>query len=243
MIEYAYSSIIFLSIIILLVCIVITFFLLVLIGNLTAMKILAKLGIAVFSNRIITDSKLLNYMNKDGVCWIRIPDICYSPIMTYSNGFYKNHNYIKKENMFGELFISGDVKANKLLELGMQDDNFIKDLSIIKGNYNGLGNNMRKANFSLLRKMGEKIKDKGILSVCENGRVRYFYPVAMIDRGLNEKHSFRFKDRTEFIKSFLEFSKIKVDNFRYEKPMIILECKTDVDIVMVLLVETELNKK
>ena len=69
MVEYAYSTIIFLSIFILLACIVITFFLLVLIGNLTAMKILAKCGLAVFSNHIITDCKLLNFMNKDGVCW------------------------------------------------------------------------------------------------------------------------------------------------------------------------------
>lgn len=242
MVEYAYSTIIFLSIFILLACIVITFFLLVLIGNLTAMKILAKCGLAVFSNHIITDCKLLNFMNKDGVCWLSIPDICYSPVMEYSDGLYKNHNYIKKDNMFGELYISGDKKANKLLELGLNDDHLVKDLSIIKGNYRGLGSNLRHANFSLLRKMKQKIIDKGIIKLCENGNMRYFYPIAMIDRGLNERHSFRFKDRTEFIKSFLEFSKIKSDNFRYDKPIIILECKTDVDIVMVLLVEKELKK-
>lgn len=243
MADYTQITVIGLSAFILLSCIIITFFLLVLIGNLTAMKILAKLGLAVFSNKVVPDSKLLRYMNKDGLCWISIPDICYSPVMAYSDGFYKNHNYLGKDNLYGELYVSGDLKANKLLELGMKDDNIVKDLSIIKGNYNGIGNNLRKANFSLLRKMSQKIRDKGVLKICENGKTRYFYPIAMIDRGLNERHSFRFKDRTEFIKSFLEFSKVKVDNFRYDKPMIILECKTDVDIVMVLLVEMELKKK
>ena len=186
--------------------------------------------------------KLLNYVNKEGKCWLSISDVCYSPVMEYCEGKYKNHNFLQKENMFGELFISGDTKAKKLLNLGLQDDHIVKDLSIIKGNYKGIGHNLRHANFSLLRKMSVKIKEKGIVKLCENGQMRYFYPVAMVDMGLNERHSFKYKTRKEFLQSFLDLAKVKETSFRLDKPVIILESKTDVDIVMVLLVEKEVKR-
>lgn len=236
------ATIIIIGFIIIIACLVLGFFALVLMGNLFAMKFLAKNGLAVFSNNIVTDCKLLNYVNKEGKCWLSISDICYSPVMEYCDGKYKNHNFLQKENMFGELFISGDTKAKKLLNLGLQDDHIVKDLSIIKGNYKGIGHNLRHANFSLLRKMSVKIKEKGIVKLCENGQMRYFYPVAMVDMGLNERHSFKYKTRKEFLQSFLDLAKVKETSFRLDKPVIILESKTDVDIVMVLLVEKEVKR-
>ena len=236
------ATIIITGFIIIIACLVLGFFALVLMGNLFAMKFLAKNGLAVFSNNIVTDCKLLNYVNKEGKCWLSISDICYSPVMEYCDGKYKNHNFLQKENMFGELFISGDTKAKKLLNLGLQDDHIVKDLSIIKGNYKGIGHNLRHANFSLLRKMSMKIKEKGIVKLCENGQMRYFYPVAMVDMGLNERHSFKYKTRKEFLQSFLDLAKVKETSFRLDKPVIILESKTDVDIVMVLLVEKEVKR-
>lgn len=236
------ATIIITGFIIIIACLVLGFFALVLMGNLSAMKFLAKNGLAVFSNNIVTDCKLLNYVNKEGKCWLSISDVCYSPVMEYCEGKYKNHNFLQKENMFGELFISGDTKAKKLLNLGLQDDHIVKDLSIIKGNYKGIGHNLRHANFSLLRKMSVKIKEKGIVKLCENGQMRYFYPVAMVDMGLNERHSFKYKTRKEFLQSFLDLAKVKETSFRLDKPVIILESKTDVDIVMVLLVEKEVKR-
>ena len=65
---------------------VISFMILVVIGNLSAMKFLAKNGVAVFSHNIVKDCKLLNYVNKEGACWLSIPDICYSPVMENCDG-------------------------------------------------------------------------------------------------------------------------------------------------------------
>ena len=240
--DYSQIIMIVLIILIVIICIGIGFFLCVLIGNLTAMKMLARMGVAVFSNKIETDSKLLDYINKDGISWLKIPDICYSPIMLYKEGFYKNHNYLKKDNLFGELYLSEDIKAIKLLDIGIDIEDRIKDLSIIKGNYRGIGTSLRKANFSLLRKIKDKIRDNSVVQLCENGKVRYFKPIAIIDKGLNENHSFKFKNRKEFIDCFLSYSKVTSDNINRNKPMLILECKTDIDIVMVLLEEMELKK-
>ena len=57
-------SIIFFSILIFILCLIIGFFLLVVMGNLSAMKFLAKHGLAVFSHIIVFVCKLLNYVNK-----------------------------------------------------------------------------------------------------------------------------------------------------------------------------------
>ena len=85
------ATIIITGFIIIIACLVLGFFALVLMGNLSAMKFLAKNGLAVFSNNIVTDCKLLNYVNKEGKCWLSISEVCYSPVMEYCEGKYKNH--------------------------------------------------------------------------------------------------------------------------------------------------------
>lgn len=228
-----------LSICIIIALIVIGFFILVLLGNLVAMKFLAKSGLAVFSHNIVKDSKLLNYVNKEGACWLSIPDVCYSPVMYDCNGKYKDHNFLQKENRFGELYVSEDSKSQKLLELGIKNKYKIPDLTIIKGDYRGVGTNLRHLNFSQLRKMNTKIRDKSSITLCENGVVRTFIPFGVIDVSLSEKHSFKYNSRQEFIDSFLEHSKYKGSVSDFNKSILILECKTEIDVVLVMLIEKE----
>lgn len=228
-----------LSVCIVLALVVIGFFILVLLGNLVAMKLLAKNGLAVFSHDIVKDSKLLNYVNKEGACWLSIPDICYSPVMYDCEGKYKNHNFLQKENRFGELYISEDSKSQKLLELGIKTKFKTPDLTIIKGDYRGIGTNLRHLNFSQLRKMNTKIRDKGSITLCENGVIRTFIPFGMLDVSLSDKHSFRYNSRQEFIDSFLECCKYKSKVSDFNKSILILECKTEIDIVLVMLIEKE----
>ena len=230
----------FLSVCIAVGLVAIGFFILVLLGNLVAMKILAKNGLAVFSHNIVKDSKLLNFVNKEGACWLSIPDICYSPVMYDTGGKYKNHNFLQKENRFGELYVSEDSKSQKLLELGLKTEYKIPDLTIIKGDYRGIGTNLRHLNFSQLRKMNTKIRDKDSITLCENGVTRTFIPFGMIDVSLSDKHSFRYNSRQEFIDSFLEHSKDK-RSVDYDRPVIVLECKTEIDIVLVILIEKEVK--
>lgn len=226
---------------ILILCVVISFFIMVLIGNLSAMKFLAKHGVAVFSHNIIKDSKLLNYVNKEGIAWLKIPEICYSPIMENSDGKYRNHNFLQKENRYGELYVSNNKSAQALKDFAIKTDNVIQDLTIIKGSPFGNGTDLRHANFSLLRKIKYNIKDGTPITLCENGKLRYFKAFSMLETGIEEKLVFKYTNREEFLKSFLFLSNTSNIIRVPKETVIFLECRTDIDLVMIMLVEV--NKK
>lgn len=221
---------------------VIGFMILVVIGNLSAMKFLAKNGVAVFSHNIVKDCKLLNYVNKEGACWLSIPDICYSPVMENCDGKYKKHNFLQKGNRYGELYLSDSQRAMKLQEFSLPTNDRIKDLTIIRGNPRGNGTDLRHANFSLLRKIQHHIKDGSIISLCEDGRVRHFKAVSLLEMGIDDNFTFKYNNRTEFLKSVLFLSQTSSIKDVPKDPVVILECKTDIDIAVVLLVEVK-NKK
>jgi hypothetical protein len=215
------------------------FCILVVMGNLSAMKFLAKNGVAVFSHNIVKDCKLLNYVNKEGACWLSIPDVCYSPVMENCDGKYKKHNFLQKPNKYGELYLSDSKRAMKLQEFSIPTNDKIKDLTIIRGNPRGNGTDLRHANFSLLRKIQHHIKDGSVVTLCEDGKVRYFKPISMLEMGIDDNFTFKYNDRYEFLKSVLFLSKVNSMRDVPKEPVIILECKTDIDIVVVVLVEVK----
>lgn len=221
--------------------IVVCFFILILMGNLSAMKWLAKHGVAVFSKKIDIDSKLLNYVNpKESFCWLSIPDVCYCPVMCDMNGKYKDHNFLQKKNMYGEVFVSNRLRDTILEDISKKEsDSFLPDLTVIKGNAKGMGNDLRHANFSQLRQLGKYIKEgkKNCVSFCKNGVLVKYSPIALIDISIGDKHSFEYKDRINFLNSLLNMSKIKSSNQIQNKNIVLLECKTDIDIVIVILEE------
>ena len=226
------------------VLIIISFFILVLIGCLPAMKFLAKHGVAVFSNNIEKDSKLLNFVNKESACWLSIPNICYSPVMRECNGKYKNHNFLQKEYVLGELYVSESSQSKMLAEIKNDKvQSNISDLTIIKGSPFGKSD-LRHANFSRLRKIEELIKDNSnkYILICENGVTRKFKAVSLLDISIGDKHTIKYTNRNDFIQSILDLSKLKVINTVPKNNIVVLECRTDIDIVIVLLVEKEVCK-
>lgn len=238
-------SVYLLSLLILIMCIVIGFFILVILGNLPAMKFLAKNGLAIFSHDIVKDCKLLNYVNKEGAGWLKISEICYSPVMENCDGKYKNHNFLQKPNKFGELYLSDSKKAMKLSEFSKEvnSNKKIKDLTIIKGKPEGNGTDLRHANFSLLRKIQYNIQNSIDVQICEEGIVSNYKPVAMLEMGIDENRPIKFTNRSEFISSFLDISDLKMIQKVPEENVVLLECRTDIDVVMVLLVENKMGRK
>lgn len=212
---------------------------LVIMGNLSMMKILAKCGVAVFSNNIEKDSKLLHFVNKESVCWLHIPEICYSPVMRYCDGKYKNHNFLQKSNRFGELYLAENAKNDKLSEFRNDSEFIVKDLMTIKGSPLGDGTDLRHMNFSQLRKITEGIRENNEIEVqiCENGKVRKFKAVGLIEKDKGNKHIFKYDSRESFINSLIDMMKIKTISRCPKKDVIFLECATDIDIVIVMLVE------
>ena len=224
-------------IVILCVMLVLAMFFLASMGNLMLMKFIAKNGLAIISHKIDKDCKLLNYVNKEGACWLNIPEVCYSPVMENCDGKYKKNNFLQKPNKYGELYLSDSKRAVKLQEFAIPTEDRIKDLTIIRGNPQGNGTDLRHANFSLLRKIKHNIKDGSTITLCEDGKIRYFKAVSLLDMGIDDNFTFKYSDREEFLKSVLFLSQVSSIREVPKEPVILLECKTDIDIAVVILVE------
>lgn len=232
-------SLLIMFLLLLLVMVGFGFVFLVLIGNLSAMKFLAKNGVAVFSRKIDTDYQLLNYVNKEGVGWLHIPNIIYAPIMLYSSGLYKDHNFLKKSSLYGEIFISEGESSKELSKIGKKSsDKNIKDLTLIRGSAKGNQSDLRHANFSSLGKVVEIIEDNDIVTIYEESGQRIFYPVAVVDITKGDTHKFEYTSRDKFIDSILNMAKL-VTKQKYNKnnDAILLQCKTEIDTLLVLLIE------
>ena len=224
-------------IVILCVMLVLAMFFLASMGNLMLMKFIAKNGLAIISHKIDKDCKLLNYVNKEGACWLNIPEVCYSPVMENCDGKYKKNNFLQKPNKYGELYLSDSKRAVKLQEFAIPTEDRIKDLTIIRGNPQGNGTDLRHANFSLLRKIKHNIKDGSTITLCEDGKIRYFKAVSLLEMGIDDNFTFKYSDREEFLKSVLFLSQVSSIREVPKEPVILLECKTDIDIAVVILVE------
>lgn len=217
---------------------VVAFIILVVIGNLSAMKLLAKNGVAVFCKDIVKDYKLLNYVNKDGIGWLHIPDVCYTPIMKYSGGEYKDHNFLQKPNIYGEIYITEGESACELKKIAIESDNDISDLMIIRGEAKGSSTDLRHANFSILSKCSGLLKEKKVVELCDKGNVRKFDIIAIIDMSLGDKHKFQYSSREKFINSLLDIAKVKtISEISNDNQVVLLQCKTEIDTLIVMLVE------
>ena len=79
--------------------------------------------------------------------------------------------------------------------------------------------------------------------ICEEGVTRHFMPIAMIEMGIDENRPIAYNNREEFLKSFLELADIKTTTKVPKDSVVLLECRTDIDLVMVLLVENKSGRK
>lgn len=216
----------------------ITLFIAVLSGNLLAMKLLAKMGVAVFSRNIKKDYKLLNFVNKDGVAWINIPGVCYAPIMKFSEGKYKKYNFLSKRSKYGELYISENNSSKLLKSMSNESNLEVGDLTIIRGMPFGDVDNMRHSNFSLLRKC--KNLD-GFIEIAQKNVLKEYTVVGYFELQLGEKHIFEYRNRSEFLDLLTKYREDSNILMNKDRDIIILQCKTDIDTVLVIL--QEVNKK
>ena len=240
MIQMLFSNplLIILLIMFFIVLVAVAFIILVLMGNLTAMKILAENGVAVFCRDIIKDYKLLTHVNKEGIGWLHIPDVCYTPIMKYSGGKYKENNFLQKPNMYGEIYVTEGESASMLKNIALESDNDISDLTIIRGSAKGSATDLRHANFSILRKCSGLLKEQKVIELCDKGRIRKFDIIAVLDMTLGEKHEFQYTSRDKFLNSLLDRAKIKtISEISNNNHVVLLQCKTEIDTLMIVLLE------
>lgn len=206
-------------------------------GNIKAMKFLAKNGVAVFSGNIHKDYELLRYVNKEGIGWLKIPNICYAPVMSYMGGKYKNHNFLQKENNNGEIYLSESSNSNVLSKIALdnQDNYIFKDLCIIDGSRHGVSNNMRHANFSnILGLCG--LTD--VIEVCDNGNIRKFKVLGVVEQDVGSMSKVSFSNREEFLNSMLSKNLYRM-NYNYNRNIIILRSKSDIVNLLAFLIEVE----
>jgi hypothetical protein len=222
----------------LLIALVLFFVLGVLIGNVTAMKILVRLGIPVLSGKVVKDYRVHHSLNKDVLGWLQVPNVCYAPIMSRTDGFYKTHNALKKENSHGEIFLSDGKNSFDLRAIALQSKNSFPDLSIIVGSAEVRSTSTRSAQFTCLKKY--VITDLKSLNpdiyILDNGRLRVFNLLFATEMGLETKQTIKFTDRVSFIKSMRELSYLDTGRSA-DDSVIILSGSTDIDTMLVFLVE------
>lgn len=211
------------------------FMLLVVRGNVKAMKILAKKGVAVFSGDALKDYELLQFVNAEGLGWLNIPNICYAPVMKDLKGKYTNHNFLQKDSKYGELYKAWSAKAVVLDTIALHNPEgyVFRDLSIIEGSTLGVSTNTRLANFSNLSGLVGYTED---IELVDNGRKRLFNVMAIVEQYIGDGEGFKFKDREDFLRSMTSKATHKLKN-NSTNNVILLMSKTDISMLIVLLEE------
>jgi hypothetical protein len=212
----------------------------VLIGNVTAMKILSNMGISVFSGKPLRDYKVMKSVNADVIGWIQIPNTCYNPIMLSKDGFYTNHNSKGVESKRGEIFLTTGHNAYDLDHIAKPSNNGFKDLSVFKGTATSRLESMRESKFTYLKKYINSDLKKTNPDICivDNGKLRLFNLLFAVELGLEDRKAFKFTDRASFLATmrkgaFLD-TLAPTDN-----DIIILNGSTGIDTMLVFLVEKE----
>ena len=226
-------------IVIAVLCVLVGLSILVIMGNSVVLFLIAKLGFPIYSNKIKKDYGMLKKVNKDGKAWIDIPNIAYGPIMDGYLNKYKDKNYLGKFSVYGELMLSTDKRANFLQQFYSIDTDGIPDLSIIKGSPRGKGTELRHCNFMQLRKIRQKMAEGEpyFVSVCDEKGLHRYKPIAFIELDVSDTHVFQYSSREEFIKYFLSIANFRTDVNTFDTKIIILECNTGIDTVLVMLKE------
>lgn len=191
-------------------------------GNLTAMKGLARNGVAVFSGKIEKDYKLLNYVNKEGVAWLSIPNVCYAPIMYSKTAKYKTHNFLQKPSIYGELYMREEC---------------IRDLTIVRGLAKGKSVDLRHANFSVLGKCEELYNEKGVVKVYDSRGLTQYSVLGVVTQDkmgmLKEEKKWQ-GSRVEVIARLEEMAGCNISGYN---EVIMLQSATEVEVVTVILGE------
>lgn len=221
-----------------LVGLVIFFVLGVLMGNVTAMKVLVKWGIPVFSGKINRDYRMLHAVNKDGIGWLHIPSTCYSPVMTSKKGFYKKHNFMGGDSYRGELFVSESSTSSNLASIRNHSDNAVHDLSIIEGSVAVRTTSVRAAKFTFLKKyVNTDLRNTNPdIFLYDKDRIRVFHFLFAVEKELENRMALKLTDRTSFLNSMREMSYLDSGK-PFENDVLILSGKTDIDTMLVFLVE------
>lgn len=221
-------------------CIIIFLVLGVMVGNITALKILTRLGVPVMSGKVYRDYKVQKSINKDVIGFISIPDTCYNPIMLSKNGLYKNHNIKGIENNRGELYLAEGSNSFNLGTIAKKSDNTLKDLSVIMGTSASRRDSLRETKFTFLKKYinTDLKKNYPDISIIDNGKLRLFNLLFAIELGLEDRKGFKFSDRDSFISALRKNSFFDTGK-KAERDVIILNGSTGLDTMLVFLVEKE----
>lgn len=232
-----------LGVILLIILIIIALFLiLVSVGNLGAMKLLAKQGVACFSNNIITDYEFLRHVNKEGVAWLCIPNYCYAPVMENKNGFYREHNFLKKPKPHGELYLSNGVTAKNVKRFSKEADikRVIKDLCVITGSPFSSGDSTRNSNFSGLESYVDKCINgtaKDVVICDDKGKRTFrFAFMHMVHKGM-ENINIPIKDRDSLLHSLEQTATVKAAVYDLSSAVLILRSYTNITNTTLVLYE------
>lgn len=204
-------------------------------GNITGMRILIRLRIPIFSGRLKKDFKALHSINKDVIGWLKVPGVCYAPVMQDNQGQYLKMNYLREESEDGELYLSENVSSKNLSSIAKETNNQFHDLSIIVGSAMVRHRRQRDSQFTYIPRYIRAERTKDV--VLFDGRKERFYELLfVVDMGLEHTKEIKFKSREEFLKSMRKIAVVDTGK-DIKNNILILKASTNIDNTLVFLVE------
>lgn len=209
-------------------------------GNIIALRLCLRLGIPVHSGKAEKDYRASCSLNKDIKGWLHIPGVCYAPIMSESRGYYVGHNFLKKDNSHGELFLFSNRGTYDFSCISNADVRGIGDLSVIQGKMTIRKTSPRLSQFTLLKKYtnSDLRKHYPDIILIDEYKKRIFTFLFLVDVSLEDNIKVVGTDRCTFIQSMRDISAVD-SGLAAENNIIILSGNSGIDTTLVFLVEKQ----
>lgn len=205
-------------------------------GNKGVLVWLSRLrGSPEFCGKGDVDFAVAKELNADVIGFLDIPDICYSPVMKNSSGEYVSRNLLGKDFVPGEFFVSSSKSALRLREISKSDERDIPDLTIINGGTARRSRKFMRNGFTQLLGVKQKCNQKCV-KLYEKDGVHTFIPRCVLDLEIGDGAVLSYRDKKSFVEGFriLSPGMLQVNE---KHRVILLQCKTDITVVCVLLEE------
>lgn len=211
-------------------------------GNTLILRVLMGMGLPVLSGKILRDYRATKRLNGETLGWISIPNVCYAPIMQGKDGFYKNHDFRRKESTYGELVLSYDKSHTALRSIANPniEGNCLPDLTVVVGSTIVKSRNLRTVQFTLLRRLiNTHLRNKeSSVTVIDKEKSRKFSLLFAVEMGIEQKRNIKYSDRKGFIESMRSFAIIDSKK-PPEGNILILSGVTEIDNLLLFLIESK----
>lgn len=188
-------------------------------GNVTTLKLLNKLKISILSGNPLKDYRVHRH---DVLGWIKVPNVCYAPVLSSKDR--------------GGIYVDTPESLKKIARVSDSGKVF-SDLTVINGSMMVLGTNLRNAQFTYMKRyINSDLRKYHPVIIVDGGKLRRFNFLFSVEMGIEKAQKLAFKDRDTFLTSMRSLATID-SGLPFDKDVLILRGVSDIDVLIVFLVE------